>query len=581
MDETSRQQIELLRKENAKLARQLASLHAATDRGKPVAASSNNINAIQEAEEKTQQQYLQLLLENSPDIIILFDGSGRFVHCTSAFLQAARIPHFSLINGKTFDEVFGSFADYEWVARISRRMRNAAREKRSLNLESAIDIDGSGQRRYMMYFTPMIERGGTADSSLLLLHDITDIRATQESAEVARETAERASAAKSEFLANMSHEIRTPLNGIIGMTTIGIRATSLEKKNYCLQKIEEASTHLIGIINDILDMSKIEANKLELAAAAFNFKDMVQRVVNVLHFRAEEKKLNFQMDIDADIPDALIGDDQRLMQVITNLVSNSIKFTPEDGFVRLSVRLAEEEYGVCTIQTDVTDSGIGISEEQQAKLFTSFQQADGSTARKFGGTGLGLAISKRLVEMMGGHIWIQSELGKGANFAFTVRLERCAEGQEQAPIPAADDTPSVDDVRFLHGRRVLLAEDIALNREIVLTLLEPTGLAIDCAENGKDAVRMFKSAPQPYDLIFMDIQMPEMDGYTATRHIRALDIPAAKTVPIVAMTANVFSEDVARCLEAGMTDHVGKPLAFVTVLEKLRRYLPRDLAPPV
>lgn len=578
MDEASRQQIELLQKENAKLARRLARLQATMDRSKAVAASLTNISSMRQIESKKQQQYLFLLLENSPDIIILFDDSGRFAHCTNTFLRAAHIPHSSSISGKTFDEVFGEFADYEWVARVSRQMRNAVRDKKFLSFESAIDIDGNGPRRYMTHFTPMIGKDGAADSSLMLLHDITDIRATQENAELARQTAERANAAKSEFLANMSHEIRTPLNAIIGMTAIGGLAASLEKKNYCLQKIEEASTHLLGIINDILDMSKIEANMLELASAAFHFEKMIQRVVNVANFRVEEKGLNFQLHVDQNIPAVLIGDDQRLVQVITNLVSNAIKFTPESGFVRLSARLMREEHGVCVIQIDVADSGIGISEEQQARLFAPFQQADSSTARKFGGTGLGLAISKRLVEMMGGRIWVQSEPGKGTDFAFTVRLERCAAGQEEAPAPAADETLLVDVPRF-HGRRVLLAEDVAINREIVVTLLEPTGLTIECAENGKDAVRMFSAAPEPYDLIFMDIQMPEMDGYTATRHIRALDMPAAKTVPIIAMTANVFSADIARCREAGMTDHVGKPLAMANVLAKLRQYLPRAAAP--
>jgi len=532
----------------------------------------------------------------------------------------------------------------------------------------------------------------------------TAVRA-QENAELAREAAEHASTAKSEFLFNMSHEIRTPLNAIIGMTSIGLHAASLEKKNDCLHKVDEASTHLLGIINDILDMSKIEANKLELAPVTFDFEKMLHRVVNVILFRVEEKKLDFHVRIDQNIPGALIGDDQRLAQVIANLLSNAVKFTPESGSVRLGVYLEEEKDGICRIRVEVADSGIGISEEQQARLFMSFQQADNSTSRKYGGTGLGLAISKRLVEMMGGRIWIQSELGKGATFAFTAQLTRCAEQQEQSSIPvehlaglrvcalsasqelreclhdslhkfgivcdifadseeliaqirknspyalcfldwqtiapagmdlvrqvqdangagtvvmmasalewnaiadeaeacgiqkmlpkplfpsdilsclnerfpaqgaaATDDTLSVMEDSF-QGYRVLLAEDNEINREIVLALLEPTGLTIECAVNGKDAVQMFSAAPESYyDMIFMDLQMPEMDGFTATRSIRALDIPTAKTIPIVAMTANVFSEDVAHCLEAGMTDHVGKPLEIRIVLEKLHQYLPK------
>jgi signal transduction histidine kinase/CheY-like chemotaxis protein len=530
----------------------------------------------------------------------------------------------------------------------------------------------------------------------------------------AREDALAGTRAKSEFLANMSHEIRTPMNAIIGMTAIAKSSGDIERKNACLAKIENASSHLLGVINDVLDMSKIEANKLELSYVSFDFEKMLQQVANVINFRVDEKKQNFSVHIDRRIPRFLIGDDQRLAQVITNLLSNSVKFTPEEGSIRLNTQLLKEAGGVCTIQIEVTDTGIGISPEQQARLFTSFEQADSNTSRKFGGTGLGLAISKRIVEMMDGKIWLKSETNRGSTFAFTIQAKQDTEIQdslsgnglawENMRILVVDDDPYVRDYfsdmarqfnfacdtvssgeeaiakiekdgpydiyfidwkmpgingiettrmikklsgnisgdqngeaqksvvimisatewttieqeareagvdKFLskplfpsyiidtinkclglssllvteesvhkkednfEGHRILLVEDVDINREIVQSLLEPTMLSIDCAENGIEAVRLFEENPDRYGMIFMDVQMPEMDGYEATRRIRELEHrkKTGKAVPIIAMTANVFREDIEKCLEAGMNGHVGKPLDLEDVMDKLRRYL--------
>jgi signal transduction histidine kinase/CheY-like chemotaxis protein len=518
----------------------------------------------------------------------------------------------------------------------------------------------------------------------------------------AQRSAEDASRTKSEFLSNMSHEIRTPINAIIGMTTIGKSAAVLERKDYAFEKIETASTHLLGVINDILDMSKIEAGKLELSIADFDFEKMMQKVVNVINFSADEKHQKLTVYIDKKIPRALTGDDQRLAQVITNLLSNAVKFTPEGGAIRVDTQLLSEENGFCTVQVKVTDTGIGISAEQQARLFTSFQQAESSTSRKFGGTGLGLAISKRIVEMMGGRIWIESEAGQGSTFAFTIQAMRGAAPKYGPLLPgvdwttirvlAVDDAPEIReyfadiargfgilcdvasggeeacalidrngsyDIYFIDwkmpgmdgielsrrikdrdgnksvvimisstewsviekdagsagiskflpkplfpsmiadsineclgvtparegqeaemddfsGHRILLAEDVEINREILLALLEPSKLVIDCAENGAEAFRFFSENPGSYDMIFMDVQMPEMDGYEATRRIRAFEEERrqrAPPVPIIAMTANVFREDIEKCLAAGMNGHVGKPLDLNEVLGRLREYL--------
>jgi signal transduction histidine kinase/DNA-binding response OmpR family regulator len=521
----------------------------------------------------------------------------------------------------------------------------------------------------------------------------------------AREEALSSTRAKSEFLANMSHEMRTPMNAIIGMTSIAKSAGDTGKKDYCLNKIEDASNHLLGVINDILDMSKIEANKFELSSEEFNFEKTLRRAVNVITFRTEEKKQNFLVHLGENIPQSLIGDDQRLAQVITNLLSNAVKFTPEGGHIHLDSSLVMEEDGLCTLQIEVRDSGIGITEEQQKRLFKSFEQADNNTSRKFGGTGLGLAISKKIVEMMGGKIWVESEYGKGSKFIFTVVLKRGVDKKYGAlrginwstiRVMAVDDDSTVTeyfteiagrfgfacdtvpggkealaliaergsyDVYFVDlwmpdmdgieltrliksgadgrnsvvimissseltaiedkakkagvdkflskplfpsaladiisecmgltglvsavredareqknvsfpGRRILLAEDMEINREIVIALLEPTGLVIDCAENGVEAVKKFEDNPDSYDMIFMDVQMPEMDGYEATRLIRKFEAERERrAIPIIAMTANVFKEDVENCLKAGMNEHVGKPVDFDDVLDKLEKYM--------
>jgi signal transduction histidine kinase len=410
--------------------------------------------------------------------------------------------------------------------------------------------------------------------SLMVANAIERAQSAQMLAE-ALDKAVLASKAKGDFLSNMSHEIRTPMNAIIGMTSIGKTAQTLERKDYALEKIGDASAHLLGVINDILDMSKIEANRLDLSLVEFDFEQMLQQISSVINFKIEESDQTLYQEIDPQIPRNLIGDDQRLAQVITNLLSNANKFTPGGGTIRLIAEYLGEENGIVTLRIRVSDTGIGISVEQQQRLFSSFQQAENGTSRKYGGTGLGLAISKRIVEKMGGEIWIESELGQGASFVFTVKL-RLAEGSQrefvdaERVLPASEKPGGIEDLgRFT----VLLAEDVEVNQEIVLALLEPTGLTIDLANDGAEALHMFEAEPERYDAIFMDIQMPRMDGLEATRSIRALSTAHAQVVPIIAMTANVFREDIDRCFDAGMNAHVGKPINLTEMLDCLHEYL--------
>ena len=420
---------------------------------------------------------------------------------------------------------------------------------------------------------PVFDDGGKVIGVVGSTDDISEMVKLQKDLEAALKMAQAASRAKSEFLANMSHEIRTPMNAIIGMTNIAQSSHSSERKDYALGRIGEASNHLLGVINDILDMSKIEAGKLELHFEPFVFEELIRNVANIINFRVVEKRQKFAVDIDERIPRKLICDDQRLAQVMTNLLSNAVKFTPEDGAISLSATLQRDDDKSCEIKFDVMDTGVGIDEDHQARLFKPFEQAESSTTRKYGGTGLGLAISKRIIELMGGGLSVSSALGKGATFTFTVRCEKPDEEADDDPASAGDAGEESEYADCFSGYRALLTEDMEINREIVMALLEPTQMELDCAVDGAEAVRMFKEEPERYNIIFMDLQMPVMDGFEATRTIRALDDEWAKAIPIIAMTANVFKEDVDNCHAAGMDDHVGKPLDFDAVLQILRRHL--------
>jgi signal transduction histidine kinase len=528
------------------------------------------------------------VLQNTPGITFMLDLNMRFVlgsEKTAAFLGYGDIRDMA---GLSFSSLFEGTMPGHWIASAQERCLKVIETNRGENYEEKVELRsngaGSGEMNsdetavFQIRITPAQENDGVCRGVVMVMNDVSELFS-------AREAAERASKAKGAFLANMSHEMRTPMNAIIGMTNIAKISGDIERKDYCLKKIEDASSHLLGVINDILDMSKIEANKLELSPVEFNFETMIQKTAGVINFRMDEKKQRFTIRIDESIPALLFGDDQRLSQVITNLLSNAVKFTPENGAIDLNARLLNEEDRLCTIQVEVIDSGIGISEEQLPRLFTSFEQADSGTSRRFGGTGLGLAISRNVVEMMGGSIWVESEAGKGSTFAFTIRIPRAPDVRRTDSSEGSPDgnTPSASGGSALagafKGSRVLLAEDVEINREIMTALLEPTALEIDCAENGVEALRMFTEAPGRYSLIFMDVQMPEMDGYEATRRIRAWEKEhplSSGGIPIIAMTANVFREDVEKCLESGMNGHVGKPLDFAEVLRTLRTYLPQS-----
>ena len=556
-----------------------------------------------------------------------------------------------------------------------------------------------GEMCFSVYFIEIAISAEEADNSVLVIAvDITDLMNEKENAQAAAK-------AKSDFLSRMSHEMRTPMNAIIGMAKIAETTDDVSRLRYCLKTIGSSSSHLLGIINDVLDMSKIEAGKLELELVPMNIEKMLMKVCNIVIDKMEEKNHKFNVVLGKNLNLNYIADDLRLSQIIANLLSNAVKFTPDGGRITLAVDKAGQKDNKTTLRFAVTDTGIGMTKEQLGKLFNAFEQADGSVSRKYGGTGLGLAISKNIIEQMDGRIWVETEPGAGSSFIFEVNLERAPRQesviydgispgdtkdlviesdadilghfvsitdsfgiktdsasdtvQALAKVSAAYDsgrpydiifldyempeTNGIDLVKQLKGRidnntviiitthqewykieksaiennitrciakpifpssvldainevvgsmlksleiktdnayaqpdlsgvSVLLAEDVEINREIFITLLEDTKIKIDTAENGKIAVDKFAANPEKYDMIIMDVQMPEMDGFQATRTIRAMDFEKAKKIPILAMTANAFKEDIERCRESGMDDHMPKPINEKNVIEKITYY---------
>ena len=390
----------------------------------------------------------------------------------------------------------------------------------------------------------------------------------------ANQRAEDATAMKSMFLANMSHEIRTPMNAVIGMAYLALKTPLSEKQRDYVNKIHHAGTSLLGVINDILDFSKIEAGRIDIEAVDFRLEDVIASVTSITAQKAQDKGLEFLVDVADAVPQHLVGDPLRLGQVIANLINNAIKFT-EQGEVYLRAELQDQVGDRATLRFSVKDTGIGMTPEQAARLFQPFSQADASTTRKHGGTGLGLTICRRLVELMGGEIWLESEPGAGSTFLFTVSvgvsaaLARSRAGQDRTSLaPLADRHAD-----RLKGLRILLAEDNEINQQIAVELLEGVGATVEVANDGVEAVRKVLSQPMPskYDVVLMDLQMPEMDGYQATQKIRS--DPRFASFPIVAMTAHATIEERQKCLDAGMNGHVSKPIDPASLFDTLERFV--------
>ncbi len=457
--------------------------------------------------------------------------------------------------------------DREHVLRAGGDYRNG--EIDAYEVEYRV-ITKSGKVRWQLSKGEVVERGmdGRVLRMVGTVMDITTRKEAEQALSVAKKAAEEANKAKSEFLANMSHEIRTPMNAIIGLSHLVLQTDLDQKQRNYIEKVHRSAESLHGILNDILDFSKIESGKIDMEVIDFRLEDVLDNLDNLVGLKAREKGVELIFDVGADVPTALIGDPMRLGQILINLGNNAVKFTRTGGEVAISVAVKEENDGSAMLHFSVRDTGIGMTREQQAKLFRSFNQADTSTTRKYGGTGLGLVISKKLTEMMNGKIWAESEPDVGSVFHFTFRFQKQQGGvSERLAVGSQEETATA--IAKLRRASVLLVEDNEISRELALELLVGNGLNVAVANNGKEALELL--AKEDFDGVLMDCQMPTMDGYTASRKIREQE--RFRDLPVIAMTANALVGDREKVLATGMNDHISKPIKVNEMFKTMAKWI--------
>lgn len=518
-----------------------------------------------EAKLAEQLAFVEVLLDATPTAIYLKDRQGRYVRFNRAFEELFGIERSQWIGKTVFELVPGDAAQM-----MHDKDQELFLQNRIQTYEAQFTNRRTGAVRDGLYWkAPVTNIDGKVTGLVGTILDVTDRNRMAFELRESKQRAEAASQAKSDFLANMSHEIRTPMNGVIGMTDLTLDTELTPTQREYLNTVKHSAQSLMVILNDILDFSKIEAGKLNIESIDFSPRMLVRDCLRSLEARALAKGLQLEQQIDADIPERVLGDPVRVGQVLTNLCDNAIKFTAQGRIVVLVSVAPCTQPEQCVLRFSVRDNGIGIAPEKQRTIFEAFSQADSSTTRQYGGTGLGLTICARLVGLMGGQIAVESRPGVGSTFYFTVRLNRVI-----AVAPSDTATPSVGSSSQVPVRslRILLVEDHPVNQKLAATILKKWGHQVTIANNGQEGVA--QAIACAWDLIFMDMQMPVMGGLEATRAIRQHEAEHGGHVPIVAMTANAMEADQLACMEAGMDDFVAKPFNVATVKAAIERVAP-------
>jgi PAS domain S-box-containing protein len=545
----------------------------------------NRIDITDRKKAEAQIQKLSLAIEQSPASIFIANLEGSIEYVNEAFTantgysrdevigQSPRVLHSGKTPRSTYESLWRALGDRRtWKGEFHNRRKDGTEYVDSAIITPILRADGETSH-YVAVQEDITERKRTAEELEQHRHRLEELvlRRTAQLAD-ARDAAEAANVAKSAFLANMSHEIRTPLNAIIGLAHLMRQGGITPQQAQRLGKIETAGKHLLELISAVLDLSKIEAGKFDLDVEAVDLRAIVGNVLSMVGERALARQV--MLKVEGSIPPGPFeGDPARLQQALLNYVANAVKFTHE-GSIGLCVDIAEEDGESALLRFEVRDTGIGIAADQRSRLFSIFEQADNSTTRRFGGTGLGLAITRKLAELMQGSVGFSSTEGVGSRFWFTARLRKPRAGEQVEAV--AQPAPALALLRLdWQGSRILLAEDEPVNREVTMGLLADAGLEVHCADDGEQAVRIFRE--QACDLVLMDMQMPHLNGLDATAQIRAL--PDGATVPILAMTANAFIEDKRRCIEAGMNAFITKPVNPDALYGQLLHWLMRTRSP--